>query len=138
MKLFIISFFLVFKPVPEADHVRVEEHEALDPQREEVELRPPHVLGAGLCVAAAGRQRNSAAAHQRDSAAALGSAAAAPQGGAAALASAIYLEVLLRAGFVASMPGTPEFCPRKDTSQVVHCDDGRISTRGKSLPIFSH
>eukprot|EP01046_Picozoa_sp_COSAG06_P062296 COSAG06_NODE_14000_length_1198_cov_1.921747_1_plen_108_part_10 len=25
------------------------------------------------------------------------------------------LEVLLRAGFVASMPGTPEFCPRKDT-----------------------
>jgi hypothetical protein len=34
-----------------------------------------------------------------------------------------------RAGFVASMPGTPEFCPRKDTPQVVHCDDGRISTR---------
>jgi hypothetical protein len=28
--------------------------------------------------------------------------------------------VLLRAGFVASMPGTPEFCPRKDTPQVVH------------------
>jgi hypothetical protein len=36
------------------------------------------------------------------------------------------------------MPGTPEFCPRKDTPQVVHCDDGRISTRGKRLPIFSH
>ena len=51
---------------------------------------------------------------------------------------ATVLEVLLRAGFVASMPGTPEFCPRKDTPQVVHCDDGRISTRGKSLPIFSH
>ena len=51
---------------------------------------------------------------------------------------ATVLEVLLRAGFVASMLGTPEFCPRKDTSQVVHCDDGRISTRGKSLPIFSH
>jgi hypothetical protein len=52
--------------------------------------------------------------------------------------SVLHLEVLLRAGFVASMPGTPEFCPRKDTPQVVHCDDGRISTRGKSLPIFSH
>jgi hypothetical protein len=51
---------------------------------------------------------------------------------------ATVLEVLLRAGFVASMPGTPEFCPRKDTPQVVHCDDGRISTRGKRLPIFSH
>jgi hypothetical protein len=47
-------------------------------------------------------------------------------------------DFLLRAGFVASMPGTSEFCPRKDTPQVVHCDDGRISTRGKSLPIFSH
>ena len=32
---------------------------------------------------------------------------------------ATVLEVLLRAGFVASMPGTPEFCPRKDTPQVV-------------------
>lgn len=66
------------------------------------------------------------------------SAAAAVLGTRPAVCLATVLEVLLRAGFVASMPGTPEFCPRKDTPQVVHCDDGRISTRGKSLPIFSH
>jgi hypothetical protein len=49
---------------------------------------------------------------------------------------ATVLGVLLRAGFVASMPGTPEFCPRKDTPQVAHCDDGSISTQGKSPPIL--
>ena len=59
-------------------------------------------------------------------------------GGTPASCLATVLEVLLRARFVASMPGTPEFCPRKDTPQVVHCDDGRISTWGKRLPIFSH
>ena len=54
------------------------------------------------------------------------------RGGARDQASCLVtvLEVLLRAGFVASPPGTLEFCPRKDTLQFTLWATA-ISTPGK-------
>ena len=49
---------------------------------------------------------------------------------------ATVLEVLLRAGFVASAPGTPEFCPRKDTLQFVPC--GRLRSPRRANGSIGH
>ena len=44
--------------------------------------------------------------------------------------------MLLRAGFVASAPGTPEFCPRKDTLQFVPC--GRLRSPRRANGSIGH